>query len=130
MGLVFVWATVVLVVLFFPYSRAVHGGLEVRTSYGVLRWLDVTDPSEPVGIAALLPLHVVGVSRFRPVPAMTSMAIFVAVTIFIVAFAKRWLRNLRPYGQCKNCGYIVNAGRSIVCPECGEPPYLQWRIEL
>ncbi len=65
-GLVFVWATVVWVVSSFPYSRAVHGGSNVRTSYGVLRWLEVTAPHEQAGVASLLPLHTVGASRLRP----------------------------------------------------------------
>jgi len=132
LGLVFVWATVVWVLSCFPYSQAVHGGLNVRTSYGVLRWFEVTAPHEQAGIASLFPLQVVGASSFRPVPTMVSLAICVAVTAVIVAYARRWLRNLRPYGQCKNCGYITNAGdpRSSVCSECGKPPNLHWRIEM
>ena len=131
-GLVFVWATVVWVVLSFPYARAIRDGSEARTSYGVLRWFEVTDIQEQVGIASFLPLHVVGTSRFHPMSAMISMAICVAVTVLIVAYARRWLRNLRPRWLCKNCGYNMSAGdpRSSVCPECGEPPNLHWRIEL
>jgi len=129
-GLVFVWATVVYVLLSFPYTRAV--GSQIRTSYGVLRWFEVTGSREQVGIATLLPLHVGGRSRVHPVPAVISTALCIAITVFIVVYARRWLRNLRPYGLCKNCGYITNASdpRSSVCSECGKPPNLHWRIEL
>jgi len=130
--LVFAWATVVWVLSSFPYARAVRDGSQARTSYGVLRWFEVTGSQEQVGIASVLPLHVVGTSRLRPMPALITMAICVAITVFIVVYARRWLRNLRPYGQCKNCGYNASAGdpRSSVCSECGKPPNLHWRIEL
>ncbi len=125
-GLVFVWATVVWVVSYFPYSRA-HGG-SVRTSYGVLRWFEVTAPREQAGIASWLPLHTVGASRLRPVPATITLAICVAVTAFIVVYARRTFRNLTPRWRCQNCGYLVSDGfpQSNVCPECGELPNLRW----
>jgi len=133
-GLVFTWTTVVWTLSCFPYSRAVHGGVDIRTSYGLLRWFEVTARHKQAGIASLLPLETVGATRIRPVPAVISMAICVALTAFIAVYARRTLRNLTPRWQCQNCGYMVSAGiprlnvcpaRSNVCPECGELPNLQ-----
>ena len=110
-GLVFAWVTMVCVVSGFPYSRAVHGGAHLRTSYGILRWLDVTD----------------GASRIHAGAATLTLVTCAAITAFVVAYAKRALRNLTPRWQCQNCGYNVSAGHpgSNLCPECGELPNLQ-----
>ncbi|MHC5006373.1 MAG: hypothetical protein ACYTGF_03330 [Planctomycetota bacterium] len=110
--LIFVWVTLVWVVSGFPYTRAVHGGARTRTSYGILRWLDVTD----------------GVSRIHPVAATFTILACVAVTAFLVVYGRRTLGNLSPRWQCQNCGHEVTHGfpRSTVCSECGELPNL-WK---
>jgi hypothetical protein len=110
-GLSYVWATLLWILSGFPYARAVHGGAHLRTSYGILRWLEVTD----------------GASRIHAGAATLTMLMCAALTALIVLYARRALRNLTPRWQCQNCGYNVSAGppRSNLCPECGEPPNLQ-----
>ena len=83
----------------------------MRTSYGILRWLDVTD----------------GVSRIHPVAATLTILTCAAVTAFMVVYGRRTQRNLTPRWQCQNCGHVVTDGfpQSNVCSECGELPNLQ-----
>jgi hypothetical protein len=109
--LIFVWGALVWVVSGFPYARAVHGGSKSRTSYGILRWLDVTG----------------GVSEIHPVAATLTILICAAVTAFMVFYVRRTLRNLTPRWQCQNCGHVVSHGfpQSNVCTECGELPNLR-----
>jgi hypothetical protein len=109
--LIFIWIMLVWVVSGFPYSRAVHGGSRLRTSYSILRWLDVTD----------------GVSWIHPGAATLTILTCAAVTAFMVVYGRRTLRNLTPRWQCQNCGHAVSDGlpQSNVCSECGELPNLQ-----
>ena len=119
-GLVFVWATVMFVVLYLPYTKAVQGKTNIRTSYGALRWVDVTDYNP--GVVGK-PTHV---TRIHPVVATMSMTICIAATLFTVVYGNNTLRNLTPYGRCNNCGYDVHTCRSGRCPECGELPNRHW----
>jgi len=109
--LVFIWITLVWVLSGFPCSRAVHGGTTLRTSYGILRWLDVTDV----------------VRRIHPVAASLTILACAAVTAFMVVYGRRTLGNLTPRWKCQNCGHVVSHGfpRSNVCSECGELPNLR-----
>ncbi len=125
MGLMGMWAALMWNVWCFPYSRAYGPG--IRTSYGIMRWQEVTASHEQAGIASLLPLQTTGTKSFRPV-AITFSALFgLGSTALIVFAAARAMRNLTPRWKCQKCGYVVSGGhpRSIVCSECGELPNLR-----
>ena len=124
-GLTAVWAALMWLVWCFPYSRA-YGG-KIRTSYGVMKWQDVTDSHEQVGVASLLPLRTIGARSFHPVAITFSALICVSATVLILSAADDTMRNLTPRWKCQKCGYVVSGGhpRSNVCPECGELPNLR-----
>jgi hypothetical protein len=107
---IYVWAMMVWVVSGFHHTQAL-GRARTRTSYGILRWLDVTN----------------GVSEIHPVTATLTFLACAAATAFMVVFVRRTLRNLTPRWECQNCSHVVSDGfpRSTVCSECGELPNLQ-----
>ena len=125
LGLMAMWATVMWIVWCFPYSRP-HSS-KIRTSYGILRWQEVTDSREQTGIASLLPLQTTGATRFHPVAFTWTALLALGSTALVVSAAARAMRNLTPRWKCQKCGYVVSGGhpRSNVCSECGELPNLR-----
>jgi hypothetical protein len=125
MRLTGMWAALMWIVWCFPYSRAYGPG--IRTSYGIMRWQEVTASHEQVGIASLLPLQTIGARSFRPAAITFSALIGLGSAALIVSATARAMRNLTPRWKCQKCGYVVSSGhpRSIVCSECGELPNLR-----
>ena len=122
-----VWIVLMWFLWCFPHSRSVHGGKDIRTSYGILQWQDLTAAGEQVAIATLVPLRTAGTRRIHALAVTVTTVLCIGTTAFIGAYASRSMRNLTPRWRCQQCGYIVSAGspRSNVCPECGELPNLQ-----
>jgi hypothetical protein len=108
--LIFVWITLTWLVAGFPVTQAT--GRSVRTVYGLLRWLVVSDTA--------------GASVHRGAAVITFL-LCAGITLFLVGYAHRTFRNLTPRWRCSNCGFMVSGGfpRNNLCPECGQLPNLR-----
>jgi hypothetical protein len=118
----FVGVMLVWLVVSCPYSRTI-GISDNCTSYGVLRWIQVTAPNEQHGIAAVLPIGMAGYCEMYPLSGIASAISALTIAWCVFAYARRELVNLSPRWCCQRCGHVVGGSSHLnVCPECGDLP--------